>query len=117
MLAASPTSERDWRRALAAVHPDADGADVAAFRHLVEEREAWRKTQPRVCGRCGGPFALSPKMPHQQYCSRHCAVQALADSRRLRRLRTRSHQPSPVMEWAVKDVLSGQFLPKERPSA
>lgn len=95
MPAASPTSERDWRRALAAVHPDAGGADVAAFRQLVDAREVWRKTQPKCCGRCGGPFDPRPASLHQRYCSRHCAVQALAESRRKLRLKTRSHRPNP----------------------
>lgn len=74
-----PSSESAWRKALAAVHPDKTG-DAEPFRDLVKARDRWRKSQPKLCLRCGKGF--EPRRPTQKHCNAYCARVAAAASKK-----------------------------------
>jgi hypothetical protein len=87
----TPQTDREWAKALAAVHPDI-GGDPARFVALYKQRAQWRVTQPRLCQECW----LRP-IPQRnddrrrgpgRFCSQTCANRGINRlKRKPRRLR------------------------------
>lgn len=73
-------TEADWKRQLAAAHPDR-GGDPAAFLALTAARAQWR-TEHGTCVWCRKPFL--PRRRGQRHCNLRCLAAANAVRRRKR---------------------------------